>query len=213
MADPVVYGPGFSTYTRSVRLALEEKGAGYRLHEVDILHGEGRSPEHLARHPFGKVPAFEHDGFRLYETAAINRYVDEVFDGPALQPSDARERARMVQIVSLIDAYGYPVLIGRIVMQRVVMPLLEQEPDQAVLAEAAAPAETVVRALDGLIADSAFAAGGELSLADLHLMPVLDYLVKTPEGDRLLAAAPNLARWWGEVRGRPSLERTAARLG
>ena len=45
----VVYGPAYSTYTRTARLALEEKGIAYRLHEVDFFNGEGQKPEHLAR--------------------------------------------------------------------------------------------------------------------------------------------------------------------
>jgi glutathione S-transferase len=49
----------------------------------------------MARHRFGKIPAFEHAGFRLYETGAITRYVDEAFPGPRLQPDDPRDRARM----------------------------------------------------------------------------------------------------------------------
>ncbi len=65
MADPVIYGPGFSTYVRSARLALEEKGAPYRLEEINILEDAHKTPEHRARHPFVKVPAFEHDGFEL----------------------------------------------------------------------------------------------------------------------------------------------------
>ncbi len=75
MADPVLYGPAFSTYVRSVRLALEEKGAPYRLEEINIMEDAHKTPEHRARHPFAKVPAFEHDGFELYETMAIMRYV------------------------------------------------------------------------------------------------------------------------------------------
>ena len=48
-----------------MRLALEEKGVGYDPVEVDLLGGPAQAPEHLARHPFGKVPAFEHDGCEL----------------------------------------------------------------------------------------------------------------------------------------------------
>src|SRR5262249_20774831 len=111
MATPVLYGPAYSTYTRTARLAFEEKGAGYRLEEVDILKGAGQAPAYLAKHPFGKVPALDHDGFMLYETTAIARYVDEAFPGPKLQPSDAKQRARMTQIMSIVDAYAYPALI------------------------------------------------------------------------------------------------------
>jgi glutathione S-transferase len=52
--------------------------------------GEGQKPEHLARHPWGKVPVLEHDGFSLFETVAVTRYVDEGFPGRSLQPADAR---------------------------------------------------------------------------------------------------------------------------
>src|SRR5215471_17153012 len=101
MAAPVVYGPAYSTYARTTRLALEEKGVDYKLEEVDMLGGACQQPAYLARHPFGKVPAFSHDGFALYETGAIIRYVDEAFPGPKLQPADPKRRARMTQIISL----------------------------------------------------------------------------------------------------------------
>ena len=97
MADPVVFGARYSTYTRSLLLTLAEKGVAYRLEEVDIFLGA--TPDYLARQPFGRIPALEHDGFRLYETGAMLRYVDEAFPGPALQPTAVRERARMNQML------------------------------------------------------------------------------------------------------------------
>ena len=125
MAKPVVYGPAYSTY-RPHRPA-RAGGEGRRLRP-----GRGRSaapapsqtPEHLARHPFGKVPAFEHDGFALYETDAIARYVDETFPGTDLVPADARARARMTQAINVLGSYGYPCLITQIFMQRAVMPMI-----------------------------------------------------------------------------------------
>ncbi len=213
MSEPIVFGPAFSTYVRSTRLTLEEKGVPYRLEEVNILEGANKSPEHLARHPFGKVPAFEHDGFALYETAAIMRYVDEAFDGPALQPSEARARARMTQVLSVVNSYVYPSWISAIVMQRVVAPLLGGEPDEAAIREALPQAETCVAALDALLeGDDVFAAGA-LSLADLHVAPIYDYFSQTPEGERLLAGAANLQRWWGGVSRRDSLAKTKPALG
>ena len=119
MADPILYGPGYSTYTRSVRLALEEKGVSYQHVEVDFM--QGMPEEQLARQPFGKVPAFEHDGFQLYETCAIERYVDESFVGPGLQLDDPRQRARMTQIVGMLDSYAYGPTVGQLVVQRLFM--------------------------------------------------------------------------------------------
>jgi glutathione S-transferase len=83
------------------------------------LPSGGSRPEHRARHPFGKIPAFEHDGFRLYEAGAITRYVDEALPGPRLQP---RGRARMNQIVSTLDSYAYGTLVWDIYVERVFRP-------------------------------------------------------------------------------------------
>src|SRR5271170_2579460 len=69
MAHPIVYGPPGSTYVWSARLALAEKGVTHEL--VDVPFGAHREDPHLSRQPFAKVPAFEHDGFTLYETQAI----------------------------------------------------------------------------------------------------------------------------------------------
>ena len=91
----ILYGALYSVYVRIARLALEEKGVAYQLSEVDIFAEGGPPPGHLARQPFGRIPAFEHDGFELYETGAIARYVDEAFEGPALQPTEPRARAHL----------------------------------------------------------------------------------------------------------------------
>jgi glutathione S-transferase len=213
MAKPVVYGPAYSTYTRTVRLALEEKGIDYDLIEVDLLAGAAKASEHLARHPFGKVPTFEHDGFELYETDAIIRYVDAAFPGPDLEPADVKSRARMAQAINVIGGYAYPCMIGQIFIQRAVMPMMGNTPDEAAIAAALPQARTSVTALENLLDGNACLAGDRLSLADLLLIPVYDYVAQTPEGEKLLAEAPNLRRWWDRVRTRESVTRTRPSLG
>ncbi len=213
MADPVIHGAAVSTYTRSVRLTLEEKGAAYRLEEVDIMEDAHKTPEHLARHPFSKVPAFEHNGFALYETVAIMRYVDETFEGPSLQPDDARARARMTQVHSIMNAYAYQACISACVIQRLVVPMRGGTPDEAVIAAAVPQAKTSVEALDAPIGDNAYFAGGALSLADLHVTPVYDYFSQTPEGEAALQGTPNLRRWWDGMSQRASVQTTQPTLG
>ena len=110
MAHPIVYGPAGSTYVWSARLALAEKGVTHEL--VDVPFGAHREEPHLSRQPFAKVPAFEHDGFALYETQAIMRYVDERFAGTPLQPEDVHEWSRMNQIIGIVDAYAWPSIAG-----------------------------------------------------------------------------------------------------
>src|SRR5215469_8712463 len=120
MAHPIVYGPAFSSCVWSARLALAEKGVTHEL--VEVRFGDHRQEPHLSRHPFAKVPAFEHDGFTLYEAQAIMRYVDERFAGAPLQPEDVHEWSRMNQIIGIVDAYAWPSIAGTILVNRVLKP-------------------------------------------------------------------------------------------
>ncbi len=75
-----------------VRWALEEAGLPYKVRTV-ALGPEQKSPEHLARQPFGQAPAIEEDGLVLFESGAIALYVAEKSE--RLLPRDriGRERA------------------------------------------------------------------------------------------------------------------------
>jgi glutathione S-transferase len=213
MAKPVIYGPGYSTYARTARLALEEKGADYDMEDVDIFTGKHQEPAHLARCPFGKVPALEHDGFKIYETDAIVRYINEAFPGTDLEPGDAKSHARIAQAIGIVNSYAYPSMITGIVIQRVVMPMMGNDPDEEVIAAAVPKAETSAAALDALIGQNKFVAGDKISLADIMLVPVIDYFSQTPEGQKAMAKTPNLWRWWNDIKSRPSVEKTKPQLG
>lgn len=208
-----LHGPAYSTYARTARLALEEKGVAYTLEEVDILSGANRTPEHLARQPFGKVPAFEHDGFALFETLAIARYVDEAFPGPALQPADAQGRARMTQICAIIDAYGYKAIIGQLFWQLAIVPMQGGAPDMDVVEAGLRATEQVLDVIEGLAAGGATLCAGGVSLADLFLAPVVEYLAMTPPGATALAGRPKLAAWWAGFQTRPTIVKTRPNLG
>jgi glutathione S-transferase len=207
MGTPIVYGAAYSVYVRAVRLTLEEKGVAYRYEEVDVF-GEGGAPQtHLKRHPFGKIPAFEHDGFTLYETGAITRYVDRAFPGPALQPRDVKLRARVDQALSILDSYIYSTLVWGLYVERVSKPSRGLLTDEARIARLLPRARTCLRALEELV-DGPWLAGQEMSLADLHAAPMFAYFLLTDEAVPLMEAAPRLSTWWKVMAKRPSMERT-----
>lgn len=212
MADPIIYGAAYSTYVRTVRMALQEKGVAYQLVEVDLFTGQSQTPEHLARQPFGKIPAFEHDGFALYETSAIVRYIDYVFAEPPLQPSDPRHRARMMQIIAINDSYAYGALVGTILIQRVIQPKMGGTPDEEAIKAAVPVGHKAFREIDRLLGDQTFLAGDTLSLADLAIIPVYDYALATPEGLEIVDGVPGLQRWWSKVSTRPCVVDTRPSL-
>ena len=211
MTDPILYGPGYSTYVRSSRLALAEKGVHYEFEEFDFL--QGMPAAQLERHPFGKVPAFRHDDFELYETAAIMRYVDEAFPGPSLQPETPRQRARMTQVMGIIDGYGYPSMITDVVIQRVVLPMLGQDSNEETIQAALPRAEKCIQVLEGFLGEHSYLASDTLSLADLHLVPIYDYFNSTPDGDPILEKAPRLSEWWQTMSSLQSVVYTKPNLG
>ena len=92
MSEFIVHSIPGSPFGRTVMTALEEKGVSWRLSPV--MPGTMRSPEHLSRHAFGRVPVLRHDDFSLYETQAILRYVDRILPTPPLTPSDSRKTTR-----------------------------------------------------------------------------------------------------------------------
>ena len=207
MNKPNLYGPAFSTYCRTVRMALVEKGVDYNLIEVDFLQGP-MPAEQLERQPFGKVPAFEHDGFDLYETSVISRYIDETFDGPALQPDNVQPRARMNQIISVLDNYTYPCTVMQLVIQRLVMPMLGNQPDETAIAEALPEIDKCMGILMELRGNNTYLAGSRVSLADLHFAPIYDYFQSTPESVAILNKYPGLVDWWSHMSERESVQNT-----
>ncbi|WP_322418950.1 glutathione S-transferase family protein [Mesorhizobium huakuii] len=204
MTKPILYGADYSVYVRIARMALEEKGVDYELVPLDIFAADGIPTWYLEHHPFGRIPAFEHDGFRLFETNAIARYVDEAFDGPALQPADARGRARMGQMTGMLDAYGYRAMVWDVAVER----LEKAEPDEALIAGGMSQAETVLKVLTSLKADGPWLLGDQLTLADLHAAPVIGYFVKVSEGQKLLARFTGIQDWYSRIATRRSFVRT-----
>src|SRR5262245_45500112 len=103
-----LFGHPLSPCTRKVLLAVAEKGAAVDLVSVDLFSGEHEQPGHLARHPFGVIPVLDDDGFVLFESRAILRYLDGRLPGPPLTPSAPRDRALMDQWLSVDHSYVAP---------------------------------------------------------------------------------------------------------
>lgn len=200
MSRPVLYGANYSVYVRIARMALEEKGVGYDLVPVDVFAEGGTPAWYLNHHPFNRIPAFEHNGLRLFETSAIARYVDEAFDGPALQPTEVKSRAVMNQIIGLIDSYAYRAMVWDVAVERLESDL----PDEKQIEAGLRTAETTLQTLTALKASKDWLAGEQLSLADLYAASVIAYFVKVEEGRNLMSRFPELGAWWAAIGNRPS---------
>ena len=196
----VLHGYRYSVYNRIARLALAEKGVAYDRVEVNPFAPD-MPASYLALHPFGRVPTLVHDGFTLYETGAITRYVDRAFAGPALQPTDPQTLARLDQIIGIVDAYAYWPLVRQVFSQRVFRPRVGQPGDEAEIARGLQASIKVLAALESLVGDG-------VTLADLHLGAMIAYFVRAPEGRQALQHYPRLSQWWARLSARPSFAAT-----
>jgi len=203
MSDVIVYGVGASTYVRTVRLALEEKGVTYT-HEPLVP----QSDEMKALHPFGKVPAFRHGDRVIAESLAISTYVDEVFEGPPLRPAEPGPQAVMHEWISLYidDMYG-PMGPG-LVIQRLVVPARGGTPDEDMIAKAVPVVRGHLVMLNETLTERPWLAGGALSLADMYFAPMVFYFHMIPEGETLLDGLDGVAHWYEAISGRDSFTAT-----
>lgn len=203
MADVALYGFPISTYVNVVRLVLTHKGVPFDFHDLEPEMG---GPRHLALHPFGRVPILDHAGFRLYETAAIAAYVDEAFAGPALQPANAQERARMNQWISALNGYYYPNIAFHLGHERLIYPALGIAPDEKVVSVALPRIAVALDVMEGELAHSRdFLIGDLPTLADFFMLPTMTTLGFTGEGQAMLAAKPRIAAWRARMDALPSV--------
>ncbi|MET0310391.1 MAG: glutathione S-transferase family protein [Sphingomonas sp.] len=207
MADFIVHGIPGSPYVRTPLLVLEEKGLDWEL--AALPFGGHRTSEHRARHPFLKIPAFEHRDFQLYETQAIIRYLDRIVPTPPLTPADPRRAARMDQLLNIADCYMAQRVSGALAFARLVAPRFGMPVDETKIAAAMPEAAEAIGEVARLSAGKPFLAGDTLSLADLHLIPQLSFLPHFDEGRLLLSPYPELAAWIDRMAARPSMAATS----
>jgi glutathione S-transferase len=207
MSEFTVHSIPGSPFGRSVLAMLEEKRAPYRL--SPLAPGSLKTPEYLALHPFGRVPVLVHNGFKLYETQAILRYLDRVLPEPSLTPSDVKRAARMDQAMNVNDWYLFHDVGNVIIFQRVIGPqLMGLTPDEAVIKAAMPKAHAVYDELSRLLGAQPYFAGEAVSLADLMLAPAVEFFTIIPEWTVLGAPHANLVSWMKRMQDRPSMKAT-----
>ncbi len=130
---------------------------------------------------FGKLPVLDYDGFQVYEATAITRYVDDAFDGPELQPQDAKSRARMNQVIGIVDSYVTPLWMLGIVMPRLVAPMVGEASDEGLIKASVPKAKIAADVLESFLDENTFFAGDTGSIADFFLYPPYVYAAMTDE--------------------------------
>jgi glutathione S-transferase len=186
-----------------VRWALEEAGLRYTTRLLE--QGDQDKQEYRALQPFGQVPIFEEDGFRLFESGAIVLHVGERSE--ALLPTDPGARARATQwLIAALNS------IEPFVMNVAVIDLFYANEEWAKLRRPGA-VEFVQRRLAALstsIGDKPYLDGGRFTAGDLMMTTVLRILKHTD----IVTRDQRLAAYIERCTARPAFKRAIdAQLG
>lgn len=192
-----IYGHPVSTCTRKVLMTLAETNTPGELITVDFATGEHKQPPHLARQPFGRVPALDDDGFAMFESRAICRYLNERAGG-ALVPQDAKGRARMEQWIS-VETSEFSAHAMKFIYEHT----FKRPQDAATLDSAKQALAVTCEVLEKRLTESAFLAGETFTLADICFMPYLEYCMASPARE-IFAPYAALGAWWSKISARPA---------
>jgi glutathione S-transferase len=147
-----LYDAARCPYCARARIVLAEKALEYEPVEIDL---SDRPAWIWDKNPRGRVPVLEEDGFVLPESLAIMEYLEERWPEPALLPADAADRALVRVLFARFDD-----LSGAYYDMR-----RSEDPD------APARLDAELDKLDGLLAEQAYLAGADYTLADIAYVP------------------------------------------
>lgn len=208
-----------TTCSRRVLATLNElgmrPGEHYEMVIVPFPKGAHKSPEHLRRQPFGKVPVWrEHDkegDWILHESRPICAYLVETYGGrtTALLPREPRARAIVEQWIS-VEATELFAPLMKIYFERILKKMkLGLPPDESAVDEARKAVAVPLNVLNAHIKKWSYPylCGIEFTLADLGYLPYLQALCDAGSSD-LIEARPNLNAWWERIRNRAAWQQT-----
>jgi len=198
-----LHGMHLSTCTKRVATVLAEKKVPFELIPVDLYKGEHKSAEHLKKQPFGQIPYIDDDGFILFESRAICRYIAAKYpdQGVALIPTEPKANALFEQAAS-IEATSFDPYVSKAVYEKVFKPRGGLTTDEAVFKGLLESIDAKLAAYDVILAKQKYLAGDEITLADLFHLPYGTMLGVA--GSDIMTSKPNVARWWNDISARPS---------
>ncbi|KAJ7215773.1 glutathione S-transferase [Mycena haematopus] len=199
-----LFGMPMSVCTRRVAIILVEKEVPFEFVPIDRAKAEHKSAAYLEKQPFGQVPYIDDEGFILYESRAICRYIADKYanQGTPLVPTDTKGKALFEQAAS-IEYSNFDPSSSKAVAEILFKPMRGEASDKAAYDSYI---ETLSAKLDGyeaILGKQKYLAGNEVTLADLFHLPYGTMLAKAGS-DLMTSKGPNITRWFNDLCARPS---------
>ena len=202
-----LYGPAMSTCVKRVVTTLKEKGLQYELIPIDLSKGEHKTASFLEKQPFGVVPVLEDDGFIIYESRAICRYLEAKYKGQGTEliPTNVQSLGIFEQGASIETAY-YDSCVSGIVFEKLFKPMFGYgEPDEARVKSLVDKLAVNLDVYEKILAKQEFIGGKTFTLADIYHLPygALLFAPQVAFGN-LITDRPHVKAWWEKITNRKS---------
>lgn len=167
-----IYHAPLSGPSNKVRMCANALQIDYEPIALDMRERQHKTPDYLAVNPFGKVPAIDDDGFYLFESNAIMKYLCRK-QGSDLYPDDLQAQAFVDQWCDFAASLLAPAF-GRVVFNRIFAPMSGAQVNEESVADGLKFIGNYLPVIDERLAASTFIAGHEMTIADLAVLAVLD---------------------------------------
>jgi glutathione S-transferase len=200
----IVYAHHLSSHCRKVLLLCEELCIDYEYRDVDLFEGAQRLPQFIELNPNGRVPVIDDDGFVLWESQAILRYLAQREAAWQWYPRDPRSRALVDQWLDWNQTRLGPA-VGMMAFN---VLYAGDARDESAIAEGYDRLHEILPVLDRALALRAHIAADRATLADIAVAPNIAYL---EESGYEVGAYGEIARWFNCMRERPAFARAVRR--
>lgn len=190
-----IYGADLSSPANKVRMVANVLGLEYEYKKVNLREGEHRRPEFLALHPAGKIPAIDDNGFVLFESDAIVKYL-AAKQKSSFYPADLKARAIVDQWMDFVTIHVGGAM-SKILFNRVFAPIIKVEVDERSLQDGLSFLERFLPIIENQLKKNKYLAGQEMSLADFDLLANLD---PSEAAGIDLGKYPTIIRWRNELK-------------
>ncbi|GMY16871.1 glutathione S-transferase-like [Fagus crenata] len=205
MAAIKVHGTTLSSATIRVLAAINEKELDYELVLVDMSVGEHKKEHFLSRNPFGQVPTFEDGDLNLFESRAITTYIAHEYadKGTQLIYKDSKKMA-ITSVWMEVEAQQYDQAASKLAWELAAKPVFYgMSSDTAIVEENEAKLAKVLDVYENRLAQSKYLGGDCFTLADLHHLPTIHYLMGT-QAKKLFDSRPHVNAWVADITARPA---------
>lgn len=228
-----LYGARGSTNTDRVRLTLAEGGfTNYELVPMNLQKGEHKvsatftrprkclpfisltllhqSPEHMKRHPWGKIPVVAFPGgFTLFESRAICKHLTRKYSFPLLPRDSDIEAAALFDQAESAEILYFAGPAGTITFEKFVKKMMGLPADEAIVMDAQQSVMKFFDVAERLLQQKDYMAGNDFTLVDIYYIPLIRRLFVCGYGDIILGREA-VSAWWDRCMSRPAIQQILA---